>query len=232
MFNHGGNLKIKDVKLSYPLPDRKRLTVLDIDEFAVNSGSAVCIMGPSGSGKTSFLYALAGIEEPQEGMIQWGDVRINVLHRGDRDRWRQKNIGFVFQDFHLIPCLSPLENVLIPVYFRHLKTTPPLKDHARQLLKRVGLEGCSISVEKLSRGEMQRVAIARALIISPPVILADEPTGSLDRKTADEVMDLLLRVSMDTGVTLIVVAHDPAVIKRFGPIYKLHMAKLKPVMEA
>lgn len=219
-------LKISGLKLSYPLPDRKALAVLNIDNFSIDKGMKVGLMGPSGSGKTSFLYCISGIEQAQEGSVKWGDVIINKLSQMERDRWRQKNIGFIFQDFHLIPRLTPLDNVLLPAYFRYSTLSPQIKEHARGLLRRIGLEGCNVNVEKLSRGEKQRVAIARALVMSPPVLLADEPTGSLDRFTANAVMELLIDICKENSTTLIMASHDHAVMSRLSQVYFLSEGKM------
>lgn len=219
-------LHVSNLKLSYPLTDGKRLTVLDIDKFTIDRGSSVGLMGPSGSGKTSFLYSISGIERPQEGEIRWGDVMLNKLSPIEIDRWRQRNIGFVFQDFHLIPRHTPLENVLLPVYFQHMRPTEQIKSHAQYLLNRVGISNSNVSVERLSRGEKQRVATARALLMSPPIILADEPTASIDRETAEAVMELLLSLSVETGATLFVVSHDPAIMNHLSQVYSLSGGRL------
>lgn len=219
-------LKTSGLKLSYPLPDGKALAILNIDNFGIDKGMTVGLMGPSGSGKTSFLYCISGIERPQEGEVWWGDVVINKLSPIVMDRWRQKNIGFIFQDFHLIPRLTPLDNVLLPAYFRYSTPSPQIKEHARGLLKRIGLEGCNVNVEKLSRGEKQRVAIARALIMSPPILLADEPTGSLDHSTADAVIELLMDICRENGTTLIMASHDYAVMSRLSQVYFLYEGKM------
>jgi len=223
------HLQISNLRLFYPLPDGQNLSVLNIEEFHISRGKTIGIMGPSGSGKTSFLYLLAGIEEPQEGTIQWDNTVINKLPPIERDRWRYRNIGFIFQDFHLIPKMTPLENVLLPVYFQSLAPSSQIKTHAENLLKEVGLNKCTVTVEKLSRGEMQRVAIARALILSPQIILADEPTGSLDRETADSIIDLLVKMANNSGVTLIVVSHDQMIMRRLQKVYALQKGQLMEV---
>lgn len=224
--NNDVSLWVSNLRLTYPLPDGNKLTVLNIDEFSTAQGFTVALMGPSGSGKTSLLYVLAGIEKPQNGVVQWGNITINKLSPGEQDRWRQGNIGFVFQDFYLIPHLTPLENVLLPVYFHSVKATRQIKAHAEKLLERVGLGKCNINVEKLSRGEKQRVAIARALIMTPPIILADEPTGSLDRSTADEVVEVLLDIHRENGTVLIVASHDPVVANSLSEVYTLSRGSL------
>jgi putative ABC transport system ATP-binding protein len=223
------DLHVSDLLLEYPLPDGQRLKVLDISDFIVKQGNTIGIMGPSGCGKTSLLYVLSGIENPQLGVIQWGEINIAALPAAGRDRWRYRNIGFIFQDFHLIPKMTPLENVLLPVYFQNLAPSPRIKIHAENLLKEVGLNKCTVTVEKLSRGEMQRVAIARALILSPQLILADEPTGSLDRETSDSIIDLLVKMANNSGVTLIVVSHDQMIMRRLQKVYALPKGQLMEV---
>jgi putative ABC transport system ATP-binding protein len=183
-------------------------------------------MGPSGSGKTSLLYTLAGIELPQQGTVRWGNVEVNHLSSIGRDRWRQKNVGFVFQDIHLIPGLTALQNVLLPVSFQARNPSSEIKQRGRELLNRVGLDPGRTPVEKLSRGEMQRVAVARALIMKPPILLADEPTGSLDAATALKVAGILLRLCGEGETTLIMVSHDPAVMNLFPSRFLLKNSRL------
>lgn len=195
--------------------------VLAIDGFAVDAGARVAVTGPSGSGKTSLLYVLSGIEKPGAGTVRWGATELTGLPELGRDRWRRRNVGMVFQDFHLFPGLGSLENVLLAATFDGLGAGAALRARARLLLERVDLDDGDRRVEVLSRGEMQRVAVARALLFSPRVILADEPTASLDAANAAAVANLLLDLAGEAGATLIVVTHDPVLLARFSDVRRL-----------
>ena len=217
---HAG-LVVRGLRLSYSVSRGSALQALDVPEFRVPPGQSVGITGPSGSGKTSLLYALAGLERPQEGSVTWGEVDIVRLPEAARDRWRRGFIGFIFQEFHLVPGLSAMQNVLLPTAFDHLRPPALLRDRALKLLARVGLDGKRVTAEKLSRGEMQRVAVARALIFLPPVVMADEPTASLDAQNGRAVADLLLMLCRELGSTLIVVSHDAALLDRLDTVHRL-----------
>jgi putative ABC transport system ATP-binding protein len=201
-------------------------TVLNVEELTVAAGSAVGITGPSGSGKTSLLHVLAGIERPQYGSVRWGDTQVTQLAEADRDRWRRRHLGLVFRDFHLLPGMTAMQNVLLPATFERVRTTFALKDRARQLLTHVGLPGGLQRVETLSRGEMQRAAVARALLFKPTIVLADEPTASLDATDGARVTDLLLELCRDSRSTLLVVSHDPAVLRRLETVHTLMGGRL------
>jgi putative ABC transport system ATP-binding protein len=203
-------------------------TVLDIDELSIPAGSAVGITGPSGSGKSSLLYVLAGLERPQHGSARWGETDITRLSEPDRDRWRRQHVGMVFQDFHLLPGMTAIQNVYVAATFDHLTVPGPIKDRAESLLMRVGLRGARQRVETLSRGEMQRVAVARALLFAPPIVLADEPTASLDAASGRLVGDLLLELCREAGSTLVVVSHDPHLLQRLDAVHALTNGRLAP----
>lgn len=203
-------------------------TVLNVEQLTVPAGSAVGITGPSGSGKTSLLYVLAGIERPQYGSVRWGDTQVTRLAEADRDHWRRQHVGMVFQDFHLLPGMRVMQNVLLPNTFDRVRPTFALKDRARQLLTYVGLRGGLQRVETLSRGEMQRVAVARALLFKPTIVLADEPTASLDAANGARVTDLLLELCRESRSTLLVVSHDPAVLRRLETVHTLMGGPLAP----
>src|SRR5262249_28877733 len=176
--------------------------------LSLAAGARVGIAGPSGSGKTSLLYVLTGIERPAGGQVSWAGLDIVCLDEPARDRWRRATVGFVFQDFHLLPGMSALDNVLVPATFSYARTPRSLADRARGLLARVGFERITARVETLSRGEQQRVAFARALLFAPPIVVADEPTASLDPDSAALVGELLLTLCVETSSTLVVVSHD------------------------
>jgi putative ABC transport system ATP-binding protein len=224
----GLGLTTHDLRLSYPLPGGDVLQVLNIPQLDIPAGSAVGITGPSGSGKTSLLYVLVGLERPQQGTVSWGETEITRLPEAARDRWRRRSVGFVFQDFHLFPGMSALQNVLLPTAFDHFLVPEDANRRARTLLHRVGLENGRGALEKLSRGEMQRVAVARALLFAPAVVVADEPTASLDSENGRTVGDLLLEMCRQSGSTLVVVSHDPDLLGRLDAIHTLVGGRLSP----
>jgi putative ABC transport system ATP-binding protein len=221
-----GRLWAHDVSLSFRLPGGDRLQALDIEELVIEPGSVVGILGPSGSGKTSLLYALTGIVRPERGTVRWGEVEITSLKEGDRDRWRRRNVGFIFQDFNLVAGMSALQNVLVPATFEQARPSKALRERAHELLARVGAPKERDTVDLMSRGEMQRVAVARALIMSPGIIIADEPIASLDADNARAVIDLLMEISRERGSTLITVTHDPLFVERLDVTHHLLKGRL------
>ncbi len=183
------------------------VVALDSVSLAVDSGSFVAIMGPSGSGKSTLLNVVGLLDAPDEGRLYVDGEEVTGIAVDERTRLRKRTIGFVFQDFHLIPTLTALENVAVPTIF----DPEPKRDRAAELLGRVGLgDRLDHAPDELSGGQKQRVAIARALINSPAIVLADEPTGNLDRDTGERVLSELTAVT-DEGVSVVAVTHDPAV---------------------
>ena len=203
----GARLVARDVGLSYGPSRDSAMPVLDLDDFCAEAGELVGATGPSGSGKTSLLYVLAGLERPQRGVVLWDGIDILSLTEADRDHWRRRTLGFVFQDFHLFSGLSALDNVLLPATFEHAVIPGWLRRRARELLSDVRMREDRTPVERLSRGEMQRVALARALLFAPPVVMADEPTASLDAESATLVGGLLVAMAREAGSTALVVVH-------------------------
>jgi putative ABC transport system ATP-binding protein len=206
-------LDVSDVVIAFPSAGGGRRTILSVARWSVDAGARMALCGPSGSGKTSLLHVLCGIDRPAAGSVRWGPTDIAAARPVAADRWRRAMLGLVFQHFHLFPGLSALENVVLPARFEHFSVPPQLRERAISLLRRVGIAPAAL-VESLSRGEMQRVAIARALIREPAVVLADEPTASLDRDTAEAVADLLVEVCSENGATLIVGTHDASLAAR------------------
>jgi putative ABC transport system ATP-binding protein len=182
----------------------------------VPPGALLAVPGPSGSGKSTFLYAIGGLLRPQRGRVLW-DGR-DILSEGEaaRDRWRRHTVGFAFQDFHLLAELTPLQNVLLPASFERFATDRVIRARAVALLEHFAVPQARKSTGSLSRGEQQRVAIARALLFDPPVILADEPTASLDAKAGAVVIEILLQLSARDGRTVIAISHDQELLKRFS----------------
>lgn len=187
--------------------------VLTIDHLAIAAGEHVAITGGSGSGKSTFINIATGLEKATSGRIVWNGADIAGLSEARRDRWRAEHVGLVMQDFHLFPGLSAVENVLLPARLARVADAA-LVARAHDLLKTVGLSRPEQRIETMSRGEMQRVAIARALLRKPGVIVADEPTASLDADAGENVGRLLLDMADEAGSTLIVVSHDHRLIDR------------------
>lgn len=206
-------LSLQHLALGYDLPEGRRLTVLDIDDFTLESGSQTALTGPSGCGKSTLLHVLSGIVRPDRGTLLWHGTDITTLSGVAADRWRWLNLGLMFQQFHLFGHLSALDNVLLPLGFGPLPDKARHRAHGSALLDRVGIRPDQ-RTGLLSRGQMQRVAMARALVLQPPVVLADEPTASLDREHATVAMDLLTGLCRDAGSTLIVATHDLALADR------------------
>ena len=186
---------------------------LDIAGLRIAAGEMVAVAGPSGSGKSTLVHVLTGLELPGRGAVRWGDTDIARLSEGARDRWRGQTIGLVMQDFHLFPGLTALENVLLPARLARVADRA-LVARAAELLAQMGLRRPGQRVETMSRGEMQRVATARALLRRPAILIADEPTASLDARTGAAIADLLIAAAQDSGATLIAISHDAALISR------------------
>lgn len=181
-------------------------TVLSTPQLTVTPGALVTVAGPSGSGKSTFLHLIGGVLRPTAGRILWDGDDLTAMGESRRDGWRRRHVGFLFQNFHLIEELTALENVLLPAYFSAWSARP-LRRRAEELLVRFGVPAERRAVATLSRGEMQRVGLARALLFDPPVILADEPTASLDRMNGAAVATTLAALA-DEGRTVIVATHD------------------------
>ncbi len=199
-------LVAEELQLSFRDASGGTFPALDLPHFAPKAGALTAVRGPSGCGKSTLLYVLAGLLPPDRGTVRFGDVDIYTLGEGRRDRWRRESIGFVFQDFHLLPELSPLANVAIAATFGGHRANVAAR--ARALLEQLGVPHSRRSVELLSRGEQQRVAIARALLFDPPLILADEPTASLDDVAGAAVLDVLATLAR-AGKTVVIASHDP-----------------------
>jgi len=188
------------------------LKILDGVSFEVESGATVAILGASGSGKTTLLGLLAGLDRPSAGEVWLGDVALNGLSEDERAALRRRWVGFVFQSFQLLPALTALENVMLPL---ELAGANDAAARAKEWLARVGLaRRLSHYPKQLSGGEQQRVAIARAFSGEPQVLMADEPTGNLDGATGAEVIDVMFRLNRERGTTLLLVTHDREIASR------------------
>ncbi|MDR2310746.1 MAG: ATP-binding cassette domain-containing protein [Brucellaceae bacterium] len=202
-----------------------QLPVLSIEKFSLAAGEHLAITGASGSGKSTLVNAITGLEAVKTGKVIWGDTETSSLSAFKRDAFRARNIGLVMQDFHLFAGLSALANVLLPLKLnRGVKAAD--RERALGLLETVGISRPSQHIETLSRGEMQRVAIARALLAKPGVIVADEPTASLDQKTGADVAELLVRLATEEQATLIVVTHDPQLMQYLQRHIRLEGGKI------
>jgi putative ABC transport system ATP-binding protein len=192
--------------------DTDTLTILQGVCLEINRGESVAIIGRSGSGKTTLLGLLAGLDTPSEGIVELDGAVISKLSEDDRARLRAHRVGFVFQSFQLLPALTALENVMLPLELAGMQEP---EQRARDLLQRVGLEErLNHTPRQLSGGEQQRVAIARAFACDPVVLFADEPTGNLDNRTGQAVSDLLMTLNQEQGATLVMVTHDEQLAAR------------------
>ncbi|SFU67292.1 ABC transporter ATP-binding protein [Pseudoduganella namucuonensis] len=190
------------------------LTILDDVNLAVNAGETLAIVGASGSGKSTLLGILAGLDTPTSGTVKLAQTDIFALDEDGRAVFRQARLGFVFQSFQLLSHLTALENVMLPL---ELRGDADARTRAEAMLDRVGLSSRLKHYPKyLSGGEQQRVALARAFVAEPPLLFADEPTGSLDAATGEAVMRLMFALNRERGSTLVLVTHDPAIAARCG----------------
>lgn len=187
-------------------------TILDLPSFHVAAGEAVGIEGPSGAGKSTLLHALSGLLVPARGAVRWGTIEITALAETARDRFRLDTLGLIFQEFLLFDELSALDNAAIAAAYSNRQARKRLRARAAELLGHLGISTDGRNVSSFSGGERQRVAVARALATDPAVILADEPTASLDRDNADRLVADLLTLARDHGRTVIAVTHDASVL--------------------
>ena len=200
------------------------LTILDAVGFRIEAGESVAIVGASGAGKSTLLALLAGLDTPTRGEIRLGGQVLSALDEDGRAAVRADRVGFVFQAFHLVPALTALENVMLPL---ELRGRTDAAAAAREALDRVGLGArAGHYPRQLSGGEQQRVAIARAFVAAPQVLFADEPTGNLDAATGARVADLLFALNREAGTTLVLVTHDRTLAARCGRVLELAAGKL------
>jgi len=223
----GAGLSASGIRLAYPSPGGQSQTVLDLERLEIAPGATVALTGPSGAGKTSLLYVLTGIERPQAGRIGWDGADLATMSERGRDHWRRKTVGFIFQDFHLFEGMTPLQNILVPASFDAVSAPAALRRRAHELLERVGVPPVKRGIETLSRGERQRVAIARALLMAPRLLVADEPTASLDAVAGEAVIGLLLEIRRDFPCTFLAVTHDAALATRCDRRLRLEAGRIK-----
>ena len=201
-------ISVKNVSKSYKRDDFT-IPVLNNLSLDISEGEFMALMGPSGSGKTTLLNLIAGIDRPTKGEINVAGTEIGKLSESALAKWRSNSVGFIFQFYNLIPVLTAFENVELPLLLTSL-SKQERKEHVETALRLVGLEDRMYHYPKqLSGGQEQRVAIARAIVTDPVLIVADEPTGDLDRNSADEILGLLERLNKEFKKTIIMVTHDP-----------------------
>tara|TARA_R110002094_G_scaffold70376_8_gene79074 strand:- start:993 stop:1685 length:693 start_codon:yes stop_codon:yes gene_type:complete len=192
---------------------RETITIFEHLTMSIDEGEFIAIMGPSGSGKTTLLNLLGGIDRPTSGSVECQGVRVDKLSEGKLAKWRAANVGFIFQFYNLMPTLNAAQNVELPLLLTNL-SGKARKERVATALDIVGLsDRARHSPRQMSGGQQQRVAIARAIVADPKVLLCDEPTGDLDRKSADEILETLQLLNKDLGKTIIMVTHDPSAAK-------------------
>src|SRR6476469_9762981 len=216
-------LSVRNVSKTYKSGDRT-LTVLDNILFSVEAGSTLSIVGPSGSGKTTLLGLCAGLDRASSGTVELNNIALDNLNEDQRAQVRNENVGFIFQNFQLIPTLTALENVMVPLELRGEKN---IKRRSLELLDKVGLaERGHHYPAQLSGGEQQRVSLARAFSNNPEILFADEPTGNLDAETSEKIVNLIFELNKAAGTTLVLVTHDMDLASRTGRIIRIKGGKI------
>jgi putative ABC transport system ATP-binding protein len=223
---NGPVIEVRDVEKAYRR-DRLTIPVLRRLSLTVGTGDHVALMGPSGSGKTTLLNLIAGIDRPDRGAVIVAGTDIAGLSEAELARWRARHIGFVFQFYNLLPALTAAGNVELPLLLTRL-SRHERRAHVRAALELVGLaDRVNHYPRQLSGGQEQRVAIARAIVTDPTVIVADEPTGDLDRQSAAEILDLLGSLNREFGKTIVMVTHDPRAAERARTVRHLDKGELE-----
>jgi putative ABC transport system ATP-binding protein len=222
-------IQLTGVEKDY-LSGGRPLPVLRGVEFSVEPREVAAIVGPSGSGKTTLLGIMAGLDQPTRGSVQIGETELTRLTEEDRAGFRARNVGFVFQTFHLLPALTALENVQVPLELApeaRGRSGREIRDRALELLDRVGLaDRAHHYPTQLSGGEQQRVALARAFITRPKVLFADEPTGNLDRETGRRIVALLETLNREVETTLVLVTHDLDLAARGNRLFRIDSGRV------
>ena len=222
-------LQLEHIEKGFGTPgDPSFRPVLQDLSLRVEEGERLAILGPSGSGKTTLLNLIGGLDHPDEGSVVFRGERINRYSAGEMDRFRNREIGFVFQFHHLLPQCTLLENILIPTLMQERSGRDERVERAEKLLKRVGIWDHRDKLPgKMSGGECQRAAVVRAMINGPSLLLADEPTGALDQENVEKMADLLLELNREDGLTLLVVTHSAGLAEKMGKILELRNGKLE-----
>ena len=213
MENEPPIVEIRDLKKSYRRGDQV-VPVLENITFDIQQGEFVALMGPSGSGKSTLLNLIAGIDKVDSGSIRVGGIEITELSETELAHWRATHVGFIFQFYNLIPVLTAFENVELPLHLTQI-TRKERREHVKMALLLVNLsDRMDHYPGQLSGGEQQRVAIARAMVTDPAILVADEPTGDLDRVSAEEILELMVRLNRESRMTIIMVTHDPSAAEK------------------
>ncbi|MBX3422433.1 MAG: ABC transporter ATP-binding protein [Pirellulaceae bacterium] len=225
-------LEARQVSKTYRKGRHEVPVLIDCD-FQAAAGKVTAILGQSGSGKSTLLHLLGTLDPPDQGEILFDGQRIDNLPRRHRDHFRNTKLGMIFQFYHLLPEITALQNVLMPLMIRsgvfsYLRHRREIIDRAKELLVRVGLEHrMHHKPRELSGGEMQRAAIARALVTQPQLLLADEPTGNLDRKTGGAILDLILELNQQDGLTIVMVTHDESIARTCDRTIRLQDGRIE-----
>ena len=218
-------VRCQDLQKSF-VKGRERVEVLDGINLEIQEGDFLALMGPSGSGKTTLLNLIGGLDYPSGGAVEVGGVSLNEMSARQLAKWRAENIGFIFQFYNLLPVLTAQRNVELPLLLTPLASRQR-KANAATALKIVGLEDrARHKPGELSGGQQQRVAIARAIVADPTLLVCDEPTGDLDRETADEILSLLEVLNQEHGKTIIMVTHDPKAAERAAQVLRMDKGRL------
>jgi putative ABC transport system ATP-binding protein len=221
----GQALSVHNLRLTRREPDGSARVLLDIEKFELPAGGRVALAGASGAGKTTLLSLLGGLERADEGSIKWDGYDLARAGSAQRDRWRRRNVGIVFQEFRLIDELDALENVLLPTRFDRWRASSESVAFGQKMLGALGVP-LDRPVETLSRGERQRCAIARAVLGRPKILIADEPTASLDSDSGAQVGALLTALADDLGATMIVATHDGGLAARMDKTVRVQHGRL------
>ena len=218
-------VRCRDLRKSF-VKGREAVEVLEGINLEIQQGDFLALMGPSGSGKTTLLNLTGGLDHPSGGVVEVGGVPLNEMSARQLAKWRSENIGFVFQFYNLLPVLTAQRNVELPLLLTRLSGRQR-QANAATALKVVGLEDrAKHKPGELSGGQQQRVAIARAIVADPALLVCDEPTGDLDRETADEILGLLDVLNQEHGKTIIMVTHDPKAAERAAQVLRMDKGRL------
>jgi len=221
----GFALQVRQLRYGFPGQAHALLNVPNLD---LPAGQSLGVSGVSGAGKTTLFHCLAGIAKPLAGQVLWGDTNICTLSSETLAAWRRHHLGLVFQDFHLVDGLTALDNVLLPAYFGRWSVPSDVRARAHELLSAVDMNAPDRLAAVLSRGERQRVAFARALLLQPAIVMADEPTASLDPEQRAQLGDLLVELARSHGTTLVVISHEPELLARMDNCLVLQKGQLRP----
>jgi putative ABC transport system ATP-binding protein len=220
------DIELRDVSKVYH-KDRIEIPVLDGLDLTIEPGQFVALMGPSGSGKSTLLHLIGGLDSPTSGSVRVGEALLESMSERERTSWRSRHVGFIFQMYHLVPVLTAAQNVELPLLLFKMSASER-KERVKTALEIVGLgDRTDHRPNQLSGGQEQRVAIARAIVTDPDAILADEPTGDLDSKTSEEILELLNLLNTEFGKTILMVTHDPRAANHAARILHLEKGELE-----